>query len=308
MITYLECEKGFSEIEEWHPGCWVKVVEPTQEEMNILENHFGLPEDFLNDISDVDERPRIERNDGWICTIIRIPITCDSDAAIPFITVPLGVMVKDDIIITLCYYKNFLTTDFIDHTQKRNIDIKAAPDFILRLLNSSAYWYLKDLRDVYRMVADAESELEQSIRNEDLLKIMNIQKSLVIFAAAISGNNILMERLNRMYAGELDRELFEDVSIELRQADTTAAIATQMLDRTLNTYASVISNNVNAIMKRLTSISLILMIPTLIASFYGMNVDVGISMENDWAFGAIAGVGLTLSVLTTFWLHKIKWL
>ena len=117
-----------------------------------------------------------------------------------------------------------------------------------------------------------------------------------------------MERLNRMYAGEVDRELFDYVSIELRQAETTAAIATHMLDRTLNTYASVISNNVNAIMKRLTSISLILMIPTLIASFYGMNVDVGISMENDWAFGAIAGVGLTLSVLTTFWLHKIKWL
>ena len=158
------------------------------------------------------------------------------------------------------------------------------------------------------MVADAEQDLQKSVRNEDLLKLMNLQKSFVIFATSISGNNILLERINRLYGSELDPELFEDVSIELRQADSTVTIANQMIDRTLDTYASVISNNVNAIMKRLTSISLILMIPTLIASLYGMNVDVGISMENHWAFGCIIGIGLALSVITCLWLRKIKWL
>lgn len=111
-----------------------------------------------------------------------------------------------------------------------------------------------------------------------------------------------------MYRSELDRDLFDDVRIELRQADMSVTIATQMLDRTLGTYASVISNNVNAIMKRLTSISLILMIPTLIASFYGMNVDVGISMDNHWAFTAIVSVGFLLSIVICLWLRKIKWL
>ena len=137
---------------------------------------------------------------------------------------------------------------------------------------------------------------------------MNLQKSFVLFATSISGNNILLERINILYRSELDRDLFDDVRIELRQADMSVTIATQMLDRTLGTYASVISNNVNAIMKRLTSISLILMIPTLIASFYGMNVDVGISMDNHWAFTAIVRVGFLLSIVICLWLRKIKWL
>ena len=307
MITYLECSSGFAEITEWRPGCWVNIVEPSSEELQMVEDDFGLPEDFLNDIADIDERPRVERIDNWICTIIRIPVA-NENQEVPFNTVPLGVMVNGDYIITVCFFANFLTTDFIYHTQKRCIDVSSAPDFILRLLNSSAYWYLRDLKDVYKMVGDAERELQQSIRNEDLLKIMNLQKSLVLFATSISGNRMLLERMNRMYGEELDRELFDDVNIEIRQANTTVAIATQMLDRTLDTYASVISNNVNAIMKRLTSISLILMIPTLIASFYGMNVDVGISMENHWAFGCIVGVGLCISIILTLYLKKIKWL
>ncbi|MDE6050277.1 MAG: magnesium transporter CorA family protein, partial [Paramuribaculum sp.] len=294
MIKYLELNEGFSEIVEWTPGCWVNVEEPNAEELQLLTDKFGLPEDFLNDVSDVDERPRVERNNGWICTILRIPVvSVEND--VPYTTMPIGVMVNGDYVISVCYSRNILIPDFIEHTRKRSIGIGSAPDFILRLLNSSAYWFLNYLKDVHRMVAEAEGELRRSIRNEDLLRLMNLQKSFVLFATSISGNNILLDRIKRMYNDELDAELFEDVSIELRQANTTVTIATQMLDRTLDTYASVISNNVNAIMKRLTSVSLILMIPTLIASFYGMNVDVLISSDNRWAFPAIIGVGFTIS-------------
>ncbi|MDE6207516.1 MAG: magnesium transporter CorA family protein [Muribaculaceae bacterium] len=307
MITYLKCENGFAEVGEWSSGCWVDVEQPTPEELETLMSRFGLPGDFLEDISDIDERPRVERNDGWICTILRIPIEYKKEG-VPYVTVPVGVIVNGEYIITVCYYTNKLIPDFVEHSQKRGIDVPTAPDFILRLLNSSAYWYLAYLKDVKNMVADAESGLRESIRNEELLRLMNLQKSFVIFATSISGNNILLDRIKRLYGHELDKELFEDVSIELRQADSTVTIATQMLDRTLNTYASVISNNVNAIMKRLTSISLILMIPTLIASFYGMNVDVGISMDNHWAFAAIGSVGFALAVITCIWMRKIKWL
>ena len=307
MITYLECEKGFSEIGEWHPGCWVNVVEPDRDDLAVLISRFGVPEDFINDVSDIDERPRLEHSANWIFTILRIPVTC-TDREIPFMTIPLGILVNGDYIITICNYPSFLITDFINHTQKRSLDILTAPDFILRLINSCAYWFLRHLKDVHNTVAAAEKELQQSIRNEDLFKLMNLQKSLVIFAASISGNNLLLERMNRVFGNTFDRELFDDVSIEMRQADTTTAVAIQMLDRTLDTYASVISNNVNAIMKRLTSISLILMIPTLIASFYGMNVDVGISPTSPWAFPAIIGVGFALSLITTLWLRQIKWL
>ena len=305
MVSYLKYSDGFSALDEWTPECWVNVETPTADELVELKNIFGLPEDFLNDLSDIDERPRVERNDGWNCIVLRIPVAGDD---IPFATIPLGVMVKDEYVVTVCFYPNNLISDFIDHTQKRHTSIESPSDFILRLLKSSAYWYIRYLKDVKNFVADAEIELRRSIRNEDLLKLMNLQKTFVIFATSISGNNILLERLNRLYGDSLDKELFEDVSIELRQADSTVTIATQMLDRTMDTYASVISNNVNAIMKRLTSISLILMIPTLIASFYGMNVDVGISMDNHWAFGCIVGAGFVLAVVTCLWLRKIKWL
>ena len=242
---------------------------------------------------------------GWDCIVLRIPVR-DND--MPFVTIPLGVMIKDEYIVTACLYRNTLISDFIEHAQKRQTVISGSSDFILRLLKSSAYWYIRYLKEVKNIVADAEVDLKQSIRNEDLLKLMNLQKTFVIFATSISGNNILLERINRRYGDELDKGLLEDVSIELRKADSTVTIATQMLDRTMDTYASVISNNVNAIMKRLTSISLILMRPTLIASFYGMNVDVGISMDNHWAFGCIVGAGFILAAITCLWLRKIRWL
>ena len=301
----MKYSEGFSAINEWTPGCWVNIETPTLDELTNLRARFGLPEDFLNDISDIDERPRVEHNDGWECIVLRIPVR-DND--MPFITIPLGIMIKDENIVTVCLYKNTLVSDFIEHTQKRHTAISSSSDFVLRLLKSSAYWYIRNLKDVKNIVADAEVDLKKSIRNEDLLKLMNLQKTFVIFATSISGNNILLERINRLYGKELDMGLLEDVSIELRQADSTVAIATQMLDRTMDTYASVISNNVNAIMKRLTSISLILMIPTLIASFYGMNVDVGISMENQRAFVSIIGAGFILAAITCLWLRKIRWL
>ena len=305
MTTYLRYSEDFLITKEWTPGCWVNIETPTPDELTNLKAKFGLPEDFLNDLSDIDERPRVEHNDGWDCIVLRIPVR-DND--MPFVTIPLGVMIKDEYIVTVCLYRNTLISDFIEHTQKRHTTISSSSDFILRLLKSSAYWYIRYLKDVKNIVADAEGDLKKSIRNEDLLKLMNLQKTFVIFATSISGNNILLERINRLYGQDLDKELFEDVSIELRQADSTVTIATQMLDRTMDTYASVISNNVNAIMKRLTSISLILMIPTLIASFYGMNVDVGISMDNHWAFGCIVGSGFILAVITCLWLRKIRWL
>ena len=305
MTTYLKYSEDFLITKEWTPGSWVNIETPTPDELTNLKAKFGLPEDFLNDLSDIDERPRVEHNDGWDCIVLRIPVR-DND--MPFVTIPLGVMIKDEYIVTVCLYRNTLISDFIEHTQKRHTTISSSSDFILRLLKSSAYWYIRYLKDVKNIVADAEVDLKKSIRNEDLLKLMNLQKTFVIFATSISGNNILLERINRLYRDELDKGLLEDVSIELRQADSTVTIATQMLDRTMNTYASVISNNVNAIMKRLTSISLILMIPTLIASFYGMNVDVGISMDNHWAFACIVGAGFILAAITCLWLRKIRWL
>ncbi|MDE6120826.1 MAG: magnesium transporter CorA family protein, partial [Muribaculaceae bacterium] len=222
--------------------------------------------------------------------------------------VPMGVMICGETIISVCFYKNELTGDFIEHTRRRNIGVPSAADFTLRILNSSAYWFLHYLTEIKALREKAEKQLGQSIRNEDLLSMMSLQKVLVIFANSLKGNLLLIERLPKVWAGDVDSDLLDDVEIELRQAETMVDIDMTMLDHTMDTYASVISNNVNAIMKRLTSISVILMIPTLIASFYGMNVDVGVSPSNGWAFGAIVGVAVFLTTLTCLWLRRIKWL
>lgn len=307
MIRYLRCDKGFNEVEEWFPGCWVNVTEPTPGELKKVQERFGIPEDFVDDISDPEERPHIETDSVWTLAIIRIP-RYEPDSDLQFNTAPMGVMVKDDVIVTICNFDNDLTVDFIDHTQRRNIEIPSAPDFILRLLNSSAYWFMRYMKAIKLIREQAEDELERSIRNEDLLQLLQLQKALVLFATAIKGNLLVLERLRRMYPQTIGRELLEDVEIELRQADSTVEVANAMFDRTLDTYANVISNNVNAIMKRLTSISVILMVPTLIASFYGMNVDIGISSTNTMAFWVIIGVAILLTVLACVWLKRIHWL
>ena len=307
MIKYLYCDKGFSEIEEWCEGCWVKVTRPTGEEIDSLQKRFGIPADFLEDIQDIDERPRMEKDGDWVLAILRIPVD-NRGQSVVFSTTPVGVMIKGNIVITVCNFSNGILHDFIDHSQKRNIDISSPYDFILRLLDSSAYWFIRYINAIRDESAKAEGKLEQSVRNKDLLQLLQLQKSLVIFSTSLKGNLLLIERLQRLSPETIDHELLEDVDIELRQADTTVEVATAMLDRTLDTYANVISNNVNAIMKRLTSISVILMVPTLIASFYGMNVDIGISMTNHMAFWIIIGIAVVLTGITCLWLRWIKWL
>ena len=179
---------------------------------------------------------------------------------------------------------------------------------ILRIIYSSAVWFLKYLKQINNDVATAEKELEKSIRNEDLLQLMKLQKTLVYFNTSIRGNEVMIGRLKNIFQDTdyLDLELLEDVVIELKQAYNTVNIYSDILTGTMDAFASIISNNVNAIMKRMTSLSITLMIPTLIASFYGMNVD--IHLEGfPHAFVFIVLLSAILSAVTFIWFRKIKW-
>lgn len=307
MIKYIVGDDGLKEVADWQERCWVNVVLPTEEELEILAERFGVPVDFLEDISDADERPRVERHDSGLLAIVRIPLY-EENRSVPFFTVPVGIAVVGGCVTTICNFNNELSVDFVEHLKRRNISINSASDFIQRFLNSAAYWFLRYLKSINAEMDAEEIELERSVRNEDLTRLLKLQKSLVVFNTSIKGDLLLLERLKRVVGDEIDEDLFEDVDIELRQADSMVEVTTAMLDRTLDTYASVISNNVNAIMKRLTALSLVLMIPTLIASFYGMNVDIGIPIHNPWAFWIIIGVAGFLSVIGLFWFRRIKWL
>lgn len=308
MRQYLYCESaGFVEQTEWKPNCWVNVVCPDDDDFKFLTERFKVPSSFLDDVADTDERPRTEMEDNWLLTILRIPVVSSVDG-IPFTTIPIGIMTNDDIIISVCYHQTEMLPDFIEHTRRKNVVVRNKLDLILRLIYSSTVWFLKYLKQIYNDVNEAEKELERSIRNEDLLRMMRLQKTLVYFNTSIRGNEVLIGKLKSVFQNTdyLDEELIEDVLIELRQANSTVNIYSDILTGTMDAFASIISNNVNAIMKRMTSLSIMLMIPTLIASFYGMNVDIHIE-EFPHAFSLIVIISVTLSALSFILFRKIKW-
>ncbi|WP_455639669.1 magnesium transporter CorA family protein [Parabacteroides sp.] len=307
MRSFLYCEAGFVEKDKWLPNCWVNVECPTPEDIQYLLNQFHVPESFLSDIEDTDERPRIEYEGNWLLTILRIPIQ-NHESSIPFTTVPIGIITNNDIIITVCYYQTELIPDFIRYTRRKEVVVRHKYDLILRLIHSSAVWFLKYLKQINNEVARAEVALEKSIRNEDLLRLMKLEKSMVYFNTSIRGNEVMLSKLQSIFQDPIwmDAELLEDVETELKQAHLTVNIYSDILTGTMDAFASIISNNVNTIMKRMTSISIILMVPTLIASFYGMNV-VNHIEEAQHGFVAIVLLSIALSALAFFIFRRIKW-
>lgn len=307
MRKYLYSENGFVEKPLWAPNCWVNVECPDHDDFQFLTRELNVPESFLEDIADADERPRTETEGNWLLTILRIPMQ-SSNPQIPFITVPIGIITNNDIIVSVCYHQTELLPDFIQHTRRKNICVNNKLELILRLIYSSAVWFLKYLKQINNEVANAEKELEKSIRNEDLLRLMKLQKTLVYFDTSIRGNEVLIGRLKNIFqnTGMLDMELLDDAVIELRQAYNTVNIYSDILTGTMDAFASIISNNVNDIMKRMTSLSITLMIPTVIASFYGMNVNIHLD-SFPHAFLFIVLLSAAISAGTFVWFRRIKW-
>lgn len=307
MRKYLYCEAGFVEKANWLPNCWVNVECSTQEDFDFLTKELNVPESFLQDIADTDERPRTDTEGNWLLTILRIPMQTQGNK-VPYTTVPIGIITNNQVTVSVCYHSTDMIPDFIEHTRKKEINVRNKYELILRLIYSSAVWFLKYLKQIYNEVNHAEKELERSIRNEDLLRLMNLQKSLVYFNTSIRGNEVMIGKLQNIFNDKdyQNVELTEDVIIELKQAHNQVNIYSDILTGTMDAFASIISNNVNTIMKRMTSISIILMVPTLIASFYGMNVDVHVD-EMPHAFSFIVLCSVLLSALAFVIFRKIKW-
>ncbi|HPD96221.1 MAG: magnesium transporter CorA family protein [Bacteroidales bacterium] len=284
MKSFWKREIGFIPTTEWEPYCWVNVEIPTDDDKRYLFDELGVPEAFYNDIEDVDERPRIEFEDGWFFILLRVPYM-ERDSSFPFTTVPVGLMFKDDVFASICFYRTEVIPDFIQFTQRKGIIVSDHFDLVLRIMLSSSVWFLKYLKAINQDTKLAETRLERSIKNEELQALLRIEKSLVYFTTSLKGNDILLHRIKnlRNYRDTYNPELLEDVEIELRQAQETTSVYSDILSGMMDAYASVISNNLNMVMKRLTSISIILMIPTLVASFYGMNLPNGLE-NSPWAF------------------------
>lgn len=307
MKKYLYCENGFDEKAEYAPGCWTSVEYPDDSDLDFLTKKLNIPKSFLEDIADTDEQPRIETEGNWLLTILHIPME-SPQSNVPFLTVPIGIITDSRTMVTICFLRTKFISNFIQYSHRKNISIKENTDLILHLLYFSTECFLKHLKQINQFVNTSEQKLENSIRNEDLLSLMNIQKPLVYFNTSIHSNEVMADRLKSHLINNncLNAALLEDATIELEQAGNTVNIYSELLTGTMDTFASIISNNVNAIMKRMTSLSITLAIPTLIASFYGMNVNIHVG-GNPYAFVLIILLSVVISTLAFFLFRKIKW-
>ncbi len=299
MKTYWNTQDGLTQLSEWQPNCWIQVTCPTEEDQRELEEKFNIPDYFMSDISDTDERARYEYDDGWMLIILRIPYVKEIRSRTPYTTVPLGIIHKRDVTITICYYETNMMIDFVSFQQKRGEGFTDYVDMIFRLFLSSAVWYLKRLKQISMLVDKAKRNLDREVNNESLIGLSRLQDSLTYFITSIRGNETLLSKLKfKLQIDELDADLIEDVNIEMSQARETASIYSNILESTMDTYQSIINNNMNTVMRTLTSVTIIMMIPTLITSMFGMNLVNGME-EKPWGF--VIAIILSMAVSGCCW-------
>ena len=299
MKTFWNYNGGLTTINEWQPNCWIQVTCPTEEDQLYLENEFKIPDYFMPDISDTDERARYEYDDGWMLIILRIPYVKEIRSRTPYTTVPLGIIHKRDVTVTVCYYETNMMIDFVSFQQKRGEGFTDYVDMTFRLFLSSAVWYLKRLKQINGLIEKAKRNLDREVNNESLIGLSRLQDSLTYFITSIRGNETLLSKLKfKLQIDELDADLIEDVNIEMSQARETTNIYSNILESTMDTYSSIINNNMNTVMRTLTSVSILMMFPTLIASLFGMNLVNGMEAS---PYGFVTALVISIAVSGLFW-------
>ncbi|MBQ3781274.1 MAG: magnesium transporter CorA family protein [Bacteroidaceae bacterium] len=308
MRSYWNTKNGIAPLDEWQPGCWVQVTCPVEDDVKFLTDQLHMPDYFITDVADADERARYDMDDGWLMIILRIPHLKSINSRAPYTTIPLGVVLKGDVIVTICDQEARMMRDFINHQQRRAEGFSDAADLVFRLFLSASVWYLKYLKQVNGLIEKAKRNLNEHIDNQDLVSLSRLQDSLTYFATSIRGNENLLSKLKfRLPVDELDAELIEDVNIEMQQARETTSIYSNILDSTMDTYANVINNNMNRVMRLLTSLNMIIMFPTLIASLFGMNLINGMEHWN-WGFPLAILLSVLSTVAALWWFRRNKWL
>lgn len=309
MLKIYKSFAGYIGIPKAEKGSWVNVSQPTTDEINRLVSEFQVPQDIIQDIMDVDERPRVEYDDEWSLVIIRIPVLSPENG-VPFHTVPLGVFMTEEATITLCSVHNeVLSFEQPSLYREQYQQVNDILNFLLKLFLRSATVYSRYLKQINQQTSSIEQDLEKSIRNKELNKLLKMEKCLVYFITSLKANELVLAKLRnskRNSISELNEDLLEDAIIENKQALEMAQIYSDIQAGMMDAFASVISNNLNVVMKQLTSISIILMIPTLIASLYGMNVP-NYFEHAKWAFPGILFFSILMSFTGVLAFRKREW-
>lgn len=305
MITIYRSEQnGLETIDNYESGAWVNVINPTQQELDFLAERFSIPPDFLTDPLDVDERARVEREEGNTLILLRSPRKEPEDADIPYTTLPVGIILTEGLVITVSLMEADVVRE-LRNGKVRNLSTQNRTRFVLMIFFRNCLLFLRYLKEINRKTGNIEKDLHKSLRNVHLIYLMNMEKSLVFFITSLRSNALMLEKFNTsgcMRMDEDDRDIFDDVLIENKQAIEMANIYTNILSGTMDAFASVISNNLNVVIKLLTTVTIVVMIPTLVASIYGMNVDLPFQ-QSPHAFLIIIAISALLSIIVTaiFW-------
>lgn len=304
----LETNK-FSELKEITKGSWINMINPTDNEIKLVCENIGIQEDFIRYPLDYEEKARIDidEDDGTILFIIDVPIIeKEKDTTQIYSTLPLGmIVVRDEYFITVSLKKNLVIENF-EKQRIKSFSTYKKSRFILQILYSNASLFLTYLKQISKETEIAEQVLKTSMRNKELLKLLSLEKSLVYFTTSLKSNELVMEKTMRGKIIKLyddDEDILDDALVENRQAIEMTQIYTGILNGTMDAYASIISNNLNGVMKLLTSITIVLTIPTIISSFWGMNVPVPLQ-ENSLGFLAITIFTILITLIVVYVLKK----
>ena len=309
MIRIFKTEDGaMHEKEEMQPGCWIALTNPTASEIIDIADTYQIDPDHLRAPLDEEERSRIEVEDEYTLILVDIPSIEERNGKDWFVTIPLAIITTKDVLITVCLEETPVLTSFMDG-RVRDFHTFMKTRFILQILYKNATQFLQYLRIIDKKSEVLERKLHQSQKNEELIELLELEKSLVYFTTSLRSNEVVLEKLLRIEKIKKypeDTDLLEDVIVENKQAIEMANIYSGILSGTMDAFASVISNNLNIVMKFLATVTIVLSIPTMIASFYGMNVNShGMPFaDSPYGFAIVLGLTLLLSLFVAYIFNK----
>lgn len=293
-------------IKKYETNSWIDLINPTIAEIEEVSNKTKIPKNLLVKLLDVEELPRIETEDNATLIVIDFPYVADSKSKNKYSTLPLGIIINNEYLVTISTKESEVLND-IKANKIKTLYTHKKTRFIIQLLFRNASLYIKYLNSINKEIEVKEKILIKSTSNKELINLMHIQKSLVYFFTSLKANDMILDKLSRgniISLYEEDLELLEDAIIENKQGVETANIYREIISSMTDTYATIISNNLNEIMKFLAGITIVFSIPTMIASFMGMNVPLGIFTSHPFAFILIVIVSLLIAIIVGIILKK----
>jgi magnesium transporter len=310
---YQSTGSGLEVVDRPAKGCWIDLIDPSVEDARRAVEGLGVPAEaaraFVKTALAPDSVPRAEKAGGALFIVARVPHFQGEGARIPYLTVPLGIILTDEFTVTICKQDHGVLHN-LDEERKSAFSTHKPHIFVLHFLWGIATRYLAHLSKINEAIDRLEDRLQRALENREVLELLRYQKCLILFTTGLETNELMLERLQRAKLLELkaaDEDVLDDLVTENHEAMLMAEIASDMLSNTMDAFASIISNNLNVVMKFLASVTIVLIIPQIVGTFYGMNVSLPIE-DHPLAFGIMVGLSFVLSAVVAFIFWKKKWL